>query len=57
MNSTVIDFVLIVSIYGILLSPMPTFAVVSATTMNKPTSGGTMYDLVGQNVLGRKYWL
>ncbi|MFY9798548.1 MAG: hypothetical protein WAK17_08770 [Candidatus Nitrosopolaris sp.] len=42
MNSAVIAFLLIASIFGILLSPMPTFAVISATTMNKPTSGGSL---------------
>jgi uncharacterized protein YfaP (DUF2135 family) len=41
MYSTIIAVPLIVSILGILLSPMPTFAV-SATTMTKPTSGGSL---------------
>ncbi|HYV52528.1 MAG TPA: hypothetical protein VE971_04470 [Candidatus Eisenbacteria bacterium] len=41
MNNTVIAFPLIVGILGILLSPMPTFAV-SATTMTKPTSVGSL---------------
>ena len=46
MNITTIEFVLIVSIFGILLSPTPTFAVVSATAMNKPTSGGSLNVVV-----------
>jgi hypothetical protein len=42
MNSTIIAFVLIVSIFGILLNPLSTSAVISTTTMNKPTSGGSL---------------
>jgi len=41
MYNTIIAFPLIVGILGILLSPVPTFAV-SATTMTKPTSGGSL---------------
>ena len=41
MNNTIIAFPLIVGILGMLLSPMPSFAV-SATTMTKPTSGGSL---------------
>jgi hypothetical protein len=42
MNSTIITFALIVSIFGILLNPSLTYAVTSATAMNKPTSGGSL---------------
>jgi uncharacterized protein YfaP (DUF2135 family) len=45
MYSTIIALPLIVSILGILLSPMPTFAL-SATTMTKPTSGGSLNVVV-----------
>jgi hypothetical protein len=41
MYNAIIAFPLIVGILGILLSPMPTFAV--STTMTKPTSGGSLY--------------
>jgi hypothetical protein len=41
MYNTTIAFPLILSLLGILLSPMPTLAV-SATTMTKPTSGGSL---------------
>jgi uncharacterized protein YfaP (DUF2135 family) len=41
MYSAIIAFPLIVSILAILLSPMTSFAV-SATTMTKPTSGGSL---------------
>ena len=41
MYNTIIAFPLIVGILGILLSPMPVFAV-SATAMTKPTSGGSL---------------
>jgi hypothetical protein len=42
MNNTIIAFILIVSILGILLNPLSASAVISATTMNKPTSGGSL---------------
>jgi uncharacterized protein YfaP (DUF2135 family) len=41
MYSAIIAFPLIVSVLAILLSPMTSFAV-SATTMTKPTSGGSL---------------
>jgi hypothetical protein len=41
MYNTTITFLLILSFLGILLGPVPTFAV-SATTMTKPTSGGSL---------------
>jgi uncharacterized protein YfaP (DUF2135 family) len=42
MNSIIIIFPLIVSIFAILLSPLSTIAVAPATAMNKPTSGGSL---------------
>ena len=46
MNSAVIAFLLISSIFGILLIPLSTIAVASATAMNKPTSGGSLNVVV-----------
>jgi uncharacterized membrane protein len=46
MNSTVIAFVLITSIFGILLTPSSTYAITSAATMNKATSGGSLNVMV-----------
>ncbi|MGC1931416.1 MAG: hypothetical protein WA667_20785 [Candidatus Nitrosopolaris sp.] len=46
MNSTVIAFVLIASIFGILLPPSSTYAITSAATMNKATSGGSINVMV-----------
>ena len=42
MNSTVIAFPLIASIFGILLTSSSTYALTSAIAMNKPTSGGSL---------------
>ena len=46
MNSTVIAFVLITGIFGILLTPSSTYAITSATTMNKATSGGSLNVMI-----------
>jgi hypothetical protein len=46
MNSTVIAFVLITSIFSILLTPFSTYAITSAATMNKSTSGGSLNVMV-----------
>ncbi|MGA9149219.1 MAG: hypothetical protein WBZ36_01470 [Candidatus Nitrosopolaris sp.] len=46
MNSTVIAFVLITSIFGILLTPSSTYAITSAATMNKSISGGSLNVMV-----------
>jgi hypothetical protein len=42
MNSAVITLFLIVSIFGILPSSSSSYAVPTATAMNKPTSGGSL---------------
>jgi hypothetical protein len=47
MNSTIITFVLITSIFGILLTPSSTYALLtSVATMNKATSGGNLDVMV-----------
>jgi hypothetical protein len=46
MNSTIIAFVLITSIFGILLTPSSTYAITSSATMNKATSGGSLNVMV-----------
>jgi hypothetical protein len=46
MNSTVIAFVLITIISGILLTPSSTYATTSAAAMNKSTSGGSLNVMV-----------
>jgi hypothetical protein len=46
MNSTVIAFVLITGIFGILLTPSSTYAITSAATMNKATSGGSLNVMI-----------
>ena len=45
MNSTVVAFVL-TGIFGILLTPSSTYAITSAATMNKATSGGSLNVMV-----------
>lgn len=45
-NTAVIAFVLITSIFGILLTPSSTYAIPSAATMNKATSGGSLNVMV-----------
>jgi hypothetical protein len=46
MNSTIIAFVLITSIFGILVTPSSTYAITSVATMNKATSGGSLNVMV-----------
>jgi hypothetical protein len=46
MNSTNIAFILITSIFGVLLTPSSTYAITSAATMNKATSGGSLNVMV-----------
>jgi hypothetical protein len=46
MNSTIIAFVLITSIFGILLTPSSIYAITSAATMNKATSRGSLNVMV-----------
>jgi hypothetical protein len=42
MNSTIVSFVFIVSIFGILLTTSSTYAQTSGASMNKVTSGGSL---------------
>jgi hypothetical protein len=46
MNSAIIPFPLIASIFGILLSPSSTYAVTSPTATNKPRSRGRLNVVV-----------
>jgi hypothetical protein len=46
MNSTIIAFVLITSIFGILLTSSSAYAIAYAATMNKTTSGGSLNVMV-----------
>jgi hypothetical protein len=45
-STAVIAFVLITSIFGILLTPSSTYAIPSTATMNKATSGGSLNMMV-----------
>lgn len=46
MNSTIIAFVLITSIFGILLTSTSAYAITYSATMNKATSGGSINVMV-----------
>ncbi|MGA9154982.1 MAG: hypothetical protein WBZ36_30735 [Candidatus Nitrosopolaris sp.] len=46
MNSTIIVFALITSIFGILLTTSSAYAITYAATMNKATSGGSLNVMV-----------